>query len=315
MMQIERLELHLPLCDQRCLFCSESGRFKAYARYQISYASIIRTLARKRRDGCVHITFTGGEWTVWPRFPEVLRAAKRIGYRTYLVTNGSRLSRPEYAREIIPYLDDVCLSIHSDTPQVHDILARSPGSFSRVMAALWQIARFSPRPNLFTNTIVSRLNLSRIIGTVEMLAGLGFVRHCTISNLVPDGAALENFLDVIPRLTEIADLAGPLNEISRRTGVEIRFSAMPVCLLGERWDMPNDLYWSPSVTVERDMVGGRVGLREIQNPNPGRMRFYAPKCANCGLREKFCFGIFKTYYERYGDAELRPRVPTVKAES
>ncbi|MHB2026979.1 MAG: radical SAM protein [Elusimicrobiota bacterium] len=304
---VERLEFHLSsVCDQKCVFCSESERMKTYARHPISYDSVVKTLIRKRRDRCSHVTFTGGEPTLYPRFPDVLNAAKRLGYRTYITTDASRLANPNYAKQVLPFLDEICISIHADTAAVHDNLAESKGSFERVLAAFENIGRAKPMPYVLTNTVVTQLNINKITATIEFLTKFRIIRHCTISNLAPDGDALKNFLALAPRLSQIAALAKPLARISKENGVTVRFFGVPLCLLGSDWDLPNDLHWSPRVTVERGMVGEKIGLREIHSPNPGRMRFYAPKCASCHIREISCFGVFKTYYEHYGDGELVP---------
>ncbi len=293
-------------CDQRCPFCSESERMARYARDPISYGSIVRILIRERRRGFDHVTFTGGEPTLHPRFADVLRAAKRLGYRTYVTSDGTRFSDERFARETLPLLDEICLSIHGDRPAVHDPLVGSPGSFERLMRAVRLIEKASPRPYLLTNTVITRPNLDRIAATVRFLAGLGPVRHCTVSNLAPDGDGLKNFAALAVSLREIGALAPALAETARRAGVTVRVFGVPLCVLGERFDLPNDLHWAPRVTVERGRVDGRVGLQEIYSPHPGRLRFYAPRCRGCAWREG-CFGVFKSYYDRFGDGELEPR--------
>jgi MoaA/NifB/PqqE/SkfB family radical SAM enzyme len=254
------------------------------------------------------VTFTGGEPTLHPRFPDVLKAAKRLGYRTYITTDASRLANPGYAARVLPFLDEICVSIHADTAELQDMLAKSPGSFARVNAAFRNICAARPLPYLLTNTVITQLNIHRVVATVEWLSGLGFVRHCTLSNLAPDGDGLANFDKLACRLSDISGLARPISAISKRKGIVVRFFGVPLCILGKDWALPNDLHWSPRVTIERGMVDGRVGLHEIESANPGRMRFYSPKCASCQLRERACFGIFNKYYERFGDEELCPAV-------
>jgi organic radical activating enzyme len=304
---IERLEIHISsVCGQACVFCSESRRMETFQKHPISYESMIKTLIRKRQDGCKHVTFTGGEPTLYPHLPRVLKAAKKLGYRTYITTDASRLSQKNYASKVIPLLDEICISIHSNKAATHDILAKTPGSFKRVLAAFSHIATASPQPYLLTNTVLTRFNIDQISETVEFLAQSGIVRHCTISNLAPDGAGLKNFEKIACRLRQMTPLTKSLSDISRRTGIVVRFFGTPLCVLGNDWDLPNDLHWTPRVTVERGMVGGQVGLHEIFSPHPGRMRFYAPKCKNCSLREKSCFGVFRKYYNLYGEDELKP---------
>lgn len=304
---IERLEIHISsVCGQSCVFCSESRRMEAFASHPISYESMVKTLIRKRKDGCNHVTFTGGEPTLYPHLPKALQLAKKLGYRTYITTDASRLSQGDYASRTLPFLDEICISIHSYKAETHDALAKTPGSFKRVLSAFNHIAAASPQPYLLTNTVLTRFNIDQIVKTVEFLAQSGIVRHCTISNLAPDGAGLKNFEEISCRISQIRPLAQSLSDISKKMGIVVRFFGTPLCVLGDDWTLPNDLHWTPRVTIERGMVAGQVGLHEIFSPHPGRMRFYAPKCANCSLREKSCFGIFRKYYNLYGEEELAP---------
>ncbi|MBI4051091.1 MAG: radical SAM protein [Elusimicrobia bacterium] len=295
------------ICDQACVFCSESVRMAQFARHPISCANIVKTLIRKKRDGCNHVTFTGGEPTLHPKFLEILQAAKRLGYTTYATSDGSRLASKEFALKALPLLDELCLSVHGDCPGVHDPLAKSPGSFARVMEAIAHISSVSKKPYLLTNTVVTQANLGSIESTIHLLTHLSPVRHCTISNLAPDGEALKNFTDLAVRLKELKEMAPRLYQIARERGAVLRFFGVPLCMLGEEWDLPNDLHWSPRVTVERGMVEGQVGLQEITSFHPGRLRVFAPKCEGCRVKGK-CFGVFQTYLKRYGDEELIPFV-------
>lgn len=295
------------ICDQACVFCSESSRMEAFAASPISYANIVRTLARKRKDGCRHVTFTGGEPTLHPRIIDALAAAKRLGYTTYMTTDASKLANADFAARCLPLLDEVCISLHGDSPEVHDALAASPGSFQRVMTAIAAVAAAPKKPYLLINVVLTRSNISRVPALVRLLAGLGPVKHCTISNLAPDGAALPRLAEIQAPLAEIETLAGTLSRISAETGLVVRFFGVPLCLMGGDWNLPNDLHWTPRVTVERGLVDGKPGLQEIHSPHPGRLRFYAPACEGCTMRDR-CFGVFKAYYDIFGDGELKPRL-------
>ena len=60
-------------------------------------------------------------------FERVLQAAKRLGYRTYVTSNGSRLAESGFARRVLPLIDELCLSVHGARAREHDACAGRAG--------------------------------------------------------------------------------------------------------------------------------------------------------------------------------------------
>jgi uncharacterized radical SAM superfamily Fe-S cluster-containing enzyme len=64
---------------------------------------LVGTMLRSLLDRpvpCRHIQFSGGEPTLHPEFPRILRMAREMGFdHIQVATNGSRFVSPEYARE------------------------------------------------------------------------------------------------------------------------------------------------------------------------------------------------------------------------
>ncbi|MBI3288381.1 MAG: radical SAM protein [Elusimicrobia bacterium] len=302
---IKRLEFHMSYkCNSHCIFCSESVRMAKYEDSPVTFAEMIRTVTRKRREGCVHITFVGGEPTIHPRFLDLLAATKRLGYSTLLITNGVRLASPDFCAKALPLLDEIVFSVHGHTPQLHDALARSPGSFLKVTSALKNIETFEKRPFVLTNTVVTRHNLGELPRIIEFLASFEAVRHCLVSNLAPDGSALKDYAEQAVRVGDIGALAPELAAIARARGVALRFFGMPLCVLGPQWRLSNDLHWDSRTNVERATVDGKATLEDTWNYTPQRMRHFPSECEGCVMKGK-CWGVFKTYFDRFGGDELR----------
>ena len=143
--------------------------------HPVSTREIAAVLATKRR-ACDHVTWTGGEPTAHPAFLGALRAARGLGYRNYVTSNGGRLSESGFALKALPLIDELCLSVHGDRADVHDRLTGAPGSYKRVQAALDR-AQAAPRIFLLTNTVISALNDSRAEAILRSLLAPR-VRHC-----------------------------------------------------------------------------------------------------------------------------------------
>ena len=111
-------------CNMKCDFC--------FARFLDVKADILPK-GHMGREDCVRvvellseasfdkITFVGGEPTLCPWLPELIRVAKKRGMTTAIVTNGSRVS-DEWLDAVDGHLDWVALSVDSVSP---DILTRT----------------------------------------------------------------------------------------------------------------------------------------------------------------------------------------------
>lgn len=302
---MERLELHISYaCAQGCSFCSESGRLARWRSAPVSSAEIARVLAVKRRQGFSHLTLTGGEPTLHPGFLGVLDAAKRLGFSTYVTSNGGRLADPGFARQALPLIDELCLSVHGDDAGLHDKMTRTPGSFVRLRRAFAHAA-VQPRLFLLTNTVVTRRNFGRLERILRFILGSGPVRHCLLSQVAPEGRGARDYGKNAVPLSWWRRGLPALARLAERRGAALRVFGVPLCALGSRWKCSNDLYFSPRVTVERARVRGGAGLAETVSLRPTRRRTKAAACADCAVKGA-CAGIFRRHLRELGPGELRP---------
>ena len=297
----ERLEIHVSYtCGNSCLFCSERNRLRRFRTLDLSGAEIAGILREKRRAGFSHVTFTGGEPSLCAALPAALGAARALGYRTAVTTNGAAFADPAFARRAAPLLDEAMLSCHGPTAALHDALTGRKGSFDDVMAALDNLGKAGRgRPFLMVNTVAMRKNFMRVSDILRRVAGTGLVRHYLISNPAPEGGACADYAALAPDLTAIGPRIGALREQAELFGVTLRFFGVPACALGGHYDLSNDLYYSPRLTVERAALpGGRAGLKETVSLRPTRRRVYLETCRPCPLRRS-CGGIFRKYLEAF----------------
>ena len=302
---IRRLEFHISYeCPQSCLFCSESSRLARFREFPVRAAEIARVLAVKRRQGFDHLTLTGGEPTLYPGLLGILGAAKRLGFRTYVTSNGGRLAEAEFSRQALPLIDELCLSVHGDTRELHDGLTRCPGSFDRLRQAF---SRAASRRGLFllTNTVVTRRNWGRLETTLRFILARRGIRHCLLSHVAPEGRGARNYGELAVPFSRWRRRLPGWARLAERRGVVLRVFGLPLCALGSRRDCSNDLYFSPRVTVERTRLASGVGLGEIVSLRPTRRRVQPPVCAGCAARQA-CGGVFRRHVEEFGTAGLRP---------
>jgi len=302
-----RLEFHIVYrCVNRCVFCSERDHMRAFAEHPAPPDELARVLRAKRAEGYEHVTFTGGEPTLYPRVWEPLSLAKELGYRTFMISNGAALAMPAFAERVLPFIDELCLSLHGPTAAVHDALTGRRGSFARQLAAFANVERHARDVFVLVNTVVSRRNVALLPRTLKLAGRHAKVRHFLASNLAPEGEALRRYPELSVRHEEIARRLPEMSKYAKRRGIDLRIFGVPLCALGEHRRLSNDLYYSPRVTVARARLeDGSVGWFEEVALGPTRERSHPPVCEPCAYRDR-CGGVFSRYLTEYGAEGIVP---------
>lgn len=302
--RMERLELHLTYtCPERCGFCSEDHRMKRYRQFPVTFGRVATVLRMHAERGVRNIHLTGGEPTIFPRFVDVLRLAKKLRMRTSVGTIGTRLADRAFATEAMPYLDEGLFSLHGPNAELHDDMAGRQGSFEQVTRAITLCRELRPDFGAYVNTVVTRDNVRALGDTVALAGELG-AKLIVISNVTPEGLGLDRYEELAVPLADLAEVLPTVPE--RAPDAIVRFFGTPMCLLGPHRVLSNDLHWDPRVTVEWQDAPGKVSYAGIYSWAPDRKRVHAPECEGCADRE-VCMGVFDRYVELFPTRDLSPR--------
>ena len=98
---------------------------------------MIENLAALKRLGVKVVDFTGGEPLIYRHLPEVLRAAKQMGFFTSLANTGTLY--PRIAREIAGLVDDLKFSLSTTDKDAYKS-ERGIDGFEKVVESI-KIAR------------------------------------------------------------------------------------------------------------------------------------------------------------------------------
>lgn len=121
------------VCNLRCSYCYAEERVKTEKRLTLKdYQRVVREVRKLSAEPC--FTFTGGEPLLSPLLIDVARYAKKMGIRTFLLTNGTLITQKNVA-QIARVFDDVKISLDGSCASVND-QTRGAGVFDRVMEAL-----------------------------------------------------------------------------------------------------------------------------------------------------------------------------------
>ena len=120
-------------CNLKCEFCYNSLEHKSS---ELSYDEVIRILHQLREAGTLFLTLTGGEPTLHPRFFDIAREARDMGFALEVITNATLLSERHYAFFQEVGMRYIAVSLHGLQQASHERLTRSPESFDKTVAAI-----------------------------------------------------------------------------------------------------------------------------------------------------------------------------------
>ena len=130
-------------CNQFCVFCNTQMLLHKKIWQEPTKQEIIKQVedAAKKTD---NINFTGGgEVTVLPYLPELIRYTKKLGVnKVGIETNGVLLSLLEYVKKLKESGLDYCgVSLHSHKEAVSDWITQSPGTFKHTICGLQNLQK------------------------------------------------------------------------------------------------------------------------------------------------------------------------------
>lgn len=208
-------------CNFRCPYCHNSELLKAETEPVMTTEELMAFL-RKRRGILEGVCITGGEPTLHPALPELLRAVKALDYPIKLDTNGSR---PEMLRRLLAegLVDYLAMDLKNGPEQY----AQTVGLCSIDLDKIGQSIRLLQESGLefeLRTTVVKPLHSVESITfmakwLLEITAGRGvhrlfvqpFVDRDTVpvSGLsAPNRAELEQFIEILRPAADIISLRG-----------------------------------------------------------------------------------------------------------
>ncbi len=152
-------------CNFRCPICYADAEPRAKPSC-LALPEITRRAREARKLGARTISITGGEPTLHPDLPEIIRRARALGFRVLLVTNGLRLGRePGLALQLSRAgLFKVKLQLDALDPAIHEQIRGNSFVEEKLRAAKSCVAAGL---RLGTIATVTRLNLREVGSIVQ----------------------------------------------------------------------------------------------------------------------------------------------------
>ncbi len=328
-------------CNARCSFCYYLDSIKTGTTKDFSTEEIKERFREAKSLGIDQVDISGGEPTIRPDLPEIIRYARDLGFvKICVITNGIRLADENYANMLVDAgLNDILFSTHGTTKEEHESLVNIPGSFDRIWKAIENIHK-RKEVELRFNMTITNLNYQHTDAFFEKVKAY----HPAEVNLLvfnPSQEATETQEEKVRFVTynDIGEAIGKsiTNYKDQLPIINVRW--IPYCMLKGHeehvrtmWQkMYEDKEWDPYLNIKYNLgtmpaVGSAIAgaiLYPFKAPRHGTRNWYTKinemistyrqvhyykhlkPCDLCSLK-KICPGLPRDYVDKYNKTVLRP---------
>lgn len=219
-------------CNARCRFCyagCNCTQNPIQSDREMSLDQVKTVLDKIRREALVpSVSFTGGEATLRPDLPEMVRHARSLGLRVNLITNGILSTEERVAALVDAGLNSVQVSIEGTTASLHDAITRIRGSWDKAVAAVRRYLAAGVTVN--SNTTITRPNLHDVVRFPAFARRELGLDAFSMNLMIPTGTgALDR--ELVVRYTEVGPVLEQVQEASRAVGIRFSwYSPTPMCI-------------------------------------------------------------------------------------
>lgn len=286
-------------CNARCSFCCVLSTLNR-ADLNPSDERIRDAMVRYRESGCTTLSFTGGEPTVHPRFVELCREGRELGYEAVTInTNGIRFKSRTFTEDALAAgLSGIDFSVHGHTAELHDALVERPGAFDAIVKGAGHLADLAPKygAKLGATAVVTAANAPFLPELAALLVDLGFralrFKHGFEGAPGADASLVSRYAEAIGPLREAVALA-------HRRGAVLQPAHFPLCLLED------EIVFASDLLEESVRSTGSLHAEELDGRASLHRRTSASPCERCLLASR-CSRLDERYLEAGLGAELRP---------
>ena len=290
-------------CNQKCLFC-----FRMDDSQEPGKEALIEEIRRAAADGADNVVFSGGEPTLSPLLPGLIRHARESGaFREVgLQTNGVLLSDTNLVSKLKNAgLDFAFLPLHSHIPRVSEFMTGAGNTWHKTCQAIHNLHHAGLA--VFMNIVINSVNYRGLPEYVAFIAReFPFVEKLDISVVNPSGRARNNAW-IVPRHEEIGPYITEAHRLCELHGIHSvnPLCGLPLCMLPSQVDKSLEHVFTEQGRDRdkdaRDMAYAEAAAHKVKSPS----------CAQCRYDAR-CLGVWKGYAEIHGLDGLLPFGETEK---
>ena len=268
-------------CNSRCVFCLDMDTPRnVFLPYEEVCAELKRGIDELGAD---KVIISGGEASLHPRYVDLIRYAKSIGYdRVQTVTNGWQYAdKPFYDACIEAGLGEITFSLHGHSPALHDRLTQHPGSFKRLIKGLVRAIRDPKGPIVNVDVVINKQNVPYLDKILELAISLG-VREFDLLHVIPQSEAFRNRETLFYDPKDHLPMLRKVFRLNRHPGFVIWTNRFPVSFL----EGMEDLIQDPHKMLD-EVNGRRFQIRRYLDLGEPLDCREPERCRHCFI-EPFC---------------------------
>lgn len=296
-----------PACNLRCTYCNVHGGddprlYLAADVRRVIDAATEHVLARHAGPGVPTVDFIGGEPTLHPDLPALIRHARSCGFQHVLIcTNGARLVSRGYLDTLVEAgLTGVRFSFHDHRPEVAARLGDVSPSIGARYPEVAELLLARRELVTYFYRILLAENLDALEDYVRWLGERGGPVQLTLGMPSMRGRLFEH-RHLYPRLEGLREHVARALAVARAYGMEPVVHHAPACLVP---DEPQRAACLHIDTRQRSVLDGSSEHADFE----GDAR-YGRACEGCSARHGGCHGVPAAYWEASPEATeswLRP---------
>lgn len=299
-MHNKTLELELGTrCNSHCIYC-EQGNNQLNRQYEfIPFPKVRKLLWHSIHTGFSNLYLQGGEPTIHPQIIEVVRYAKKIGFKKVdIITNGRLFNYLEFTKQIVEAgLDNITFSIQGHTSMLHDFITQSPGSFDQAIQGIKNLRSISHHENIQSSTVIIRQNYISLSDIINLLEPFG-IKIFHFIYVIPYDTVMMNNQGVLIKLSEITTHLQEMLEVVRKKQLQAAVENVPFCMLQgyeshlTRNVLLSTLKFNQRFIIDKNEVSAKDWIK-------------TQVCAGCKYYSN-CKGLHRNYLKEFGDKEVMP---------
>jgi MoaA/NifB/PqqE/SkfB family radical SAM enzyme len=288
----KRFEIYIGFkCNNDCVFCIEKkNREKFKQKKVLQTEKAIRELFNKYKSANYnHVNLLGGEPFLEDNFLKILKIAKEYGFLAAVTTNGSVLANEKIAQTHLSLIDDLIISIHGHNQSLVNKQCNNKFLFSQQARAFKNVKKNFKGRILKANIVINNINYQYLTNIVQYIIENG-IKEISLTSM-----SIEDYnKDYAVKFTQLKPYLNKISEIGVVDDIKLRFSDIPLCVLGNNYFLANNLYFD-----QRDKfdINGQAVVFD-------REKYKNNKCQKC-LYNDLCPGIDLDYVKLFGDKELK----------
>jgi cyclic pyranopterin phosphate synthase len=280
-------------CNLKCTYCTITDAMRARA---LRTEVIVREIDAAAARGFRHIAFTGGEPTIFPSLPALLRRAKSRGFEELkIASNGLRYAHAPFLDHLIEAgANRFHVSMHAFSNDAYERTVQRADTARLREQAIENLLSRAQAPT--ADLILKTDTVPHLRAWIRSLVDQGIRSfQLWLVSLTDQNA---NNIEQLPRISDVVpELRGAFDD-ARAGGYDVLSLHVPRCFLTGYEDHVRHPGADGVRVVTPDDVFDLADSRLTGGVKPG-----AP-CAACRYVDT-CPGLRRDYVERFGTGELR----------